>query len=227
LFVLVLSVTYPPHLREKARDIRREKHLTIDEIAERLAVGRTTVHHWVSDMPRPSQVTSRQSPNQVLGNTAMQAKYLRIREQAYELGYWEFPRLAREPTFRDFVCMYVGEGSKRDRNRVAICNSDQKVVLLADRWIRAFTRNKIRYSVQYHADQNLNELCAFWGGLLSQPPTAINLLRKSNSNSLAKRTWRSRHGVLTIDVGDTQLRARLQGWIDHLETLWLDSPNGA
>jgi orotate phosphoribosyltransferase-like protein len=34
-------------MREKARKLRREKELTIDEIAERLAVSRTTVYFWV------------------------------------------------------------------------------------------------------------------------------------------------------------------------------------
>lgn len=211
-------------MREKARTLRRDDDLTIDEIAERLAVGRTTVFYWVGDLPRPKRATSRQTPNQALGNRAMRAKYKRLRDEAYELGSWEFPRLARHPTFRDFVCMYIAEGYKRDRNRVAIGNSDPAVVRLAQGWILVFTRNKVRYSVQYHADQSLPELRRFWSGLLRCGPTDINLQRKSNTSGLAARTWRSKHGVLTVEVGDTLLRARLQGWIDRLSEQWLDSP---
>jgi transposase-like protein len=40
-------------MREKARKLRQEQDLTIDEIAERLSVSRTTVYFWVGDMPRP------------------------------------------------------------------------------------------------------------------------------------------------------------------------------
>jgi transcriptional regulator with XRE-family HTH domain len=50
-------MTYPPYLREKARELRRERNCTIDEIAERLAIGRTTVFYWVGDMSRPARAT--------------------------------------------------------------------------------------------------------------------------------------------------------------------------
>jgi hypothetical protein len=216
-------MTYPPFLREKARELRREKELSIDEIADRLAIGRTTVFHWIEDMPRPKRAISRQAPNQVLGTQAMQAKYRRLREQAYVLGYWEFPRMCRERTFRDFVCLYIAEGYKRCRNTVSIANSDSSVVRLGQHWILPLTRNKVAYSVQYHADQNLRELCSFWAAELRLEPQEIRLQRKSNTNGLAARTWRSKHGVLTVSVGDTQLRARLQGWIDRLQEQWLDS----
>jgi hypothetical protein len=44
--------------------------------------------------------------------------------------------------------------------------------------------------------------------------------RKSNSNQLAGRTWRSEHGVLAVNVYDTRLRARLGGWMDCLREAW-------
>ena len=103
-------MTYPPYLRDKARQLRSEKGLTIDEIAERLAIGRTTVYTWVHDMPRPTRCARRIGPNHVLGTLAMQARYKRERDEAYKLGFWEFPRLCRIPTFRDFVGLYIAEG---------------------------------------------------------------------------------------------------------------------
>jgi arylsulfatase A-like enzyme len=119
--------------------------------------------------------------------------------------------------------MYIGEGSKRNRNAVAICNSDPNVMVLADRWIRRFTRNPIRYSIQYHADQDPDELRRMWADLLDIDADEIRLQRKSNSNQLTGRTWRSRYGVLTISTSDTYFRARLQAWIDRIIAEWLDS----
>jgi transposase-like protein len=40
-------VTYPAYVREKARRMRVERDFTIDEIAERLAISRQTIYHWV------------------------------------------------------------------------------------------------------------------------------------------------------------------------------------
>jgi hypothetical protein len=68
-------------------------------------------------------------------------------------------------TFRDFVCLYIAEGYKRNRNVVSICNSDPAVVQLATLWMSRLTERKREYSIQYHADQNPDELREFWSGM--------------------------------------------------------------
>ena len=66
----IRSMAYPAYVREKARKLRVEKHLSIDEIAERLALPKTTIYYWVKDLPlgRPR----RANPGQRKGNRAMQ-----------------------------------------------------------------------------------------------------------------------------------------------------------
>jgi AcrR family transcriptional regulator len=214
-------MAYPAYVREKARKLRVEKRLSIDEIAERLALPKTTIYYWVRDLPlgRPR----RANPGQRKGNQRMRAKYRLRRAAAYALGRLEFERLVRDPTFRDFVCLYIAEGYKRNRNTVAVGNSDPTVVVLCTHWIRRFARNPVTFRVQYHADQDLEELREFWGRQVGVAPERICLQRKSNSGQLGGRTWRSRYGVLTVHAGDTALRARLQGWIDCLREQWLNS----
>ncbi|HLM85236.1 MAG TPA: helix-turn-helix domain-containing protein [Solirubrobacteraceae bacterium] len=46
-------MAHPTYLREKARSMRIERRLTIDELAERLGLSRSTVHYWVRDLPIP------------------------------------------------------------------------------------------------------------------------------------------------------------------------------
>jgi AcrR family transcriptional regulator len=215
-----MFVAYPAYVREKARSLRVEKHLSVDEIAARLALPKTTIYYWVRDLPlgRPRR------ENNHPGKLAVASKYRLMREAAYKQGAAEFAALASDVSFRDFVCLYIGEGSKRSRNVVALCNSDPTVVALASVWIRRLSRNRVGYSVQYHADQNLEELRRFWSELLGVTPDQIRLQRKTNSGRLGGRSWRSRYGVLTVRVGDTLLRARLQAWMDCLKEQWLDSP---
>ena len=134
-----------------------------------------------------------------------------------------YPSLSGLPLFRDFVTLYIAEGYKRSRNEVAICNSDPAIVKLANAWISRFARNPIRYNVQFHADQNVAGLIAFWADQLGVLPTVVRLVPKSNSGRLSGRTWRCEHGVLQVATTDTYLRARLQAWIDCLQTDWLDS----
>jgi hypothetical protein len=210
-------MTYPAYIREKARTLRTERHLSIIEIAARLGLPKTTIYYWVRDLPlgRP-----RRSSN-LAATRAMQRKYRLIREQAYADGAEQFDRLAIDPTFRDFVCLYMAEGSKRSRNVVAIGNSDPSIVKLAARWMREFSTKKLRYSIQFHADQDLGTLTAFWAGQLGVAAGSIRLQRKSNSNHLTGRTWRSQWGVLTVWAGDTAFRARLEAWMDCLRETWV------
>ena len=150
----------------------------------------------------------------------MLAKHRRLRQEAYQLGYWEFSRLLVHSTFRDFVALYIAEGYQRNRNTVAICNSDAAVMKIGTLWMRRFSRRLV-YSVQFHEDQDLKEVTRYWAEALEIPATEIRLQRKSNSGQLGGRVWRSRYGVIAVRAGDTLFRARLQGWMDRLHEEWV------
>jgi excisionase family DNA binding protein len=210
------------YLREKTRSMRIERKLTIDELAERMGLSRSTIYYWVRDLPIPGSGSGGGWPRdaQRKGTRAMQRKYRRLREEAYRAGVEEWERLAEDPTFRDFVCMYLAEGYKRSRNSVAICNSDPAVMQLGTRWIRALSAKAPEYTIHHHVDQRPNDLRDFWANTLGINPNVIGVQRKSNSNQLTGRLWRSRHGVLQVRVSDTALRARLQAWIDRVRGEW-------
>ena len=152
-----MFVTYPAYVRDKARQMRVERDLTIDELAERLAISRQTIYYWVRDLPIERE--PRWNPHG--GAAAMKTKYQLLREAAYARGLEEFGELTRERSFRDFICMYIGEGYRRNRNTVALANSNPRVVVLAAHWICRFSRNKVCYFLQYHADQDPEELRRF------------------------------------------------------------------
>lgn len=210
------AMAHAAYIREKARSLRVERQLTIDQLAERLALSRSTIYYWVRDLPIPGSGPGGgwSADAQRKGTRAMQLKFRGLREAAYREGVESFQRLAADRTFRDFVCLYVAEGYKRSRHTVSICNSDPAVMRVALRWIRLLTEKAPVFSLQYHADQDADELRAFWGETLRCVPGAIRLQRKSNSNQLAGRSWRSRHGVIAVSVYDTLLRARLEAWLD-------------
>jgi hypothetical protein len=200
--------------------------MSLDEIAECLALGKTTVWYWIKDLPDPEikhRETDGRRRSRALAAAANKKRFAAARQAAYDRGAGEFDALERVAGFRDFVCMYIGEGYKRNRNRVSIANSDAAVIALAYTWIRRLSDHPIEFSLQYHADQDLAEVTRFWGTLLDIDPGRIRLQRKSNSGQLRGRTWRSQYGVLSITVNDTYLRSRLQAWIDQVRGGWLDS----
>jgi hypothetical protein len=220
-----MFVARPAYVREAARKLRLEKHLSVDQIAARLALPRTTISYWLRDLPAHQ---SRGTRGQRKGNRNMGRAYAVRRAAAYLQGRIEFGDLITEPTFRDFVCLYMAEGYKRSRNTVRVGNSDPAIVVLCAGWVRRFSRNRVTYWVQYHADQDLEALQRFWSMRLGVEPDEIRHQRKSNSGRMDGRRWRSRFGVLTVSAGDTLFRARLEAWMHSLQDQWLHSlSNGA
>jgi transposase-like protein len=72
-------MAYPAYVREKARELRIERRLSIVEIAERLGLPKTTIFYWVRDIPlgRPRRA------NPDMGSRAMQRRFRLLREEAY------------------------------------------------------------------------------------------------------------------------------------------------
>jgi hypothetical protein len=80
--------------------------------------------------------------------------------------------------------------------------------------------DKLRYRVQYHVDHDIEELQNYWAAHLNIQPDNVKPERKSNSGKLSGRQFRSKYGVISISVGDTYLRARLQAWMDFVKAQW-------
>ncbi|MHB1568516.1 MAG: hypothetical protein ACYC0H_04865 [Solirubrobacteraceae bacterium] len=120
-------MAYPAYLRERARELRLTGAMTLGEIADCLALPKTTVYYWIKDLPLPTRVTGWPESARRKGNNAMKAKYRRLRDGAYEQGQREYDGLIAVPTFRDFVVLYIAEGYKRDRNTASVSNSDPRI----------------------------------------------------------------------------------------------------
>jgi transcriptional regulator with XRE-family HTH domain len=77
-------MAHPAYLREKARELRRKKKLTIDELGERLALPRTTIYYWVRDIAIPR--TRYQSLAQSRAARSNRASFQALRDAAYDEG---------------------------------------------------------------------------------------------------------------------------------------------
>jgi transcriptional regulator with XRE-family HTH domain len=123
------------YLKEKALQLRRERKLTIDELAERLALSRSTIYYWVKDVPIPP--TPRRTAAQLRAARANGEKYRLIREAEYERGLEEYAEFLQVPTFRDFGILFLTEGHKRNRkhrlDRKLGCRGDAPCEQLAAR----------------------------------------------------------------------------------------------
>ena len=214
------------HLRAKAVELRTERNMALDEICERLGLGKSTVYYWIRDIPFTGK---RNSPKftaaRLRAAHSNSEKYRRLREQAYDEARESAEKDLQDPRLRDFVILYMAEGFKRSRNKVEICNSDPAIVWLAHEQITRRASRKVNYALQCHVDNDEQELKQYWSNLLGIEARRIRVIRKSNSGGLGGRQWRSIHGVLAVSTNDTYFRARLQAWLDRIRAQWTSSWN--
>jgi hypothetical protein len=218
------------HLRAKARELRQQGY-TLPEIIEFLKMPRSTVFGWIRDIEVAIQrmsLTSNQTPKQVQARLkaaeANKRNAAAKRDVFYQRGLAEAPELFQNPLFRDFIVLYMAEGFKRDKNVVEIANSDTAALILSQYWILQFRNpnGKIHYRIQIHVDQDEARIKQHWSEQLDVPVEQIVVMRKSNSNQLTGRKFRSQYGVMSIRVSDTYFRARLEAWLDYLKKQWMD-----
>jgi transcriptional regulator with XRE-family HTH domain len=207
----------PQYIIDKAIELRIKHKMTVPEIAECLGYSKSTVNGWMENYPLEER-TTKQTEAQKAGTKANQDKAAALRQADYDEAWKQAPELMKDRRFRDFICMYIGEGTKKMRNMVAIANSNAKVMKSAYYWMEKLRNHdrQIEYLIQIHVDQDEQEIKDYWAKTLGINSDIVKTQRKSNSGQLSGRNFRSLYGVLTIRTSDTAFRSRLEAWMNYV-----------
>jgi hypothetical protein len=229
-------MTHSRYLREMARLMRVQRQLSVDQLAKRLALPRSTIYYWIRDLPlgeaSAAEPRARSRDGRAAGlrtgaaggdggGRGGGARVARPkRAGAYGQALRSYDDLAAQPTFRDFVCVYIADGYKRDRRRVAVASADPDVIRLAHRWIWRLTDKSPALTVRYAREQSREELRRFWSEAVGEELESIRA-RRGSAEEL-QHAWSARplHGVLTLTVDDSVLRARMQAWMRRARESW-------
>lgn len=65
----------------------------------------------------------------------------------------------------------------------------------------------------------------FWSDELKINSSEIKFILKSNSGKMKGRNWNCVNGVMTIRTHDTYFRAKIQAWMDLVESEWQSLDN--
>jgi hypothetical protein len=207
-----------------ARLLRVEQRLTVDQLAARLALPRSTVYYWVRDLPLGERegegVGAGAGERAGTGAGAGKRASAIAGDAAYEDALRSFDDLAAQPTFRDFVCLFIARGSTRERAKVSLSDSDAAVMRFANRWMLRLSDRSPLLSVRYEPGQSLTELRRFWSGVVGVQARTIRVHDEADVSCDRHIAGLARHGVLTVSVEDALLRARLQAWICKTRDSW-------
>jgi transposase-like protein len=215
-------------LREEAVRLRRSEGLSLNELAARLQVARTTIYYWVKNVSSGAptaeiqmQRSESQKANQRLAAVANQAKHAARRKENYDLMREKASEVLQDLEIRDFVVLYLAEGYRKDKNAVGLSNSNPNIIAFTHNCLKRLATNKhFYYSFQYHADQNPDELQLFWASYLGIDAQQIHPIPKTNSGHLKGRRFACEYGIFQIKLGDTRFRAELQALMDAVQEEW-------
>jgi hypothetical protein len=138
----------------------------------------------------------------------------------YDQALRSYDELITRPTFHDFICVYIADGYKRDRRRVALASADPDVIRLAHRWIRRLSDVSPSLTVRYTHEQSREELRRFWSEVVGEQLESIRTRRAFAEELEHASGARPLRGVLTVSVDDVALRARMQAWMRRTREGW-------
>lgn len=221
--------------QQEARRMRRDEGLSLNEIAARLRVSKSSVSLWVRGIVlSDAQIAQLTLQNPLYNRQLHSSQLSRVRSRVVRAGYQEAGRLRarQEDSLHMAGCMlYWAEGEKR-RCDVAFANSDPNMVAFFVYFLGSCSgvqKHEIAVNVNCFDDcLTVSEIEDFWLTRLEIPRPG---LRKSTVNyfssySQKKRVNKLKYGTCRVVVHKTEIVQNIFGAIQEYAGFrcekWLD-----
>jgi AcrR family transcriptional regulator len=206
--------------QESARTLRAEG-LTLEAIASRLGVSKSSVSVWVRDVDfavGPRRPARRRGPNSLQRRKSAQIEAARL-EAIDRVGIMDH---------RAFLvagaALYAGEGAKQDGD-VRFANSDPRLVRFFCAWLRFFfTVDEDRFRARFYLHEGLDLDAAefFWSDVTGLPRHQFRTAHRVPVRS-GYRTTKHKFGCAYVRYCSVDTHRKIMGLIDALLTSGLPS----
>jgi len=221
---------------EKNKALRlRQKGKSINEIARRLKLPKSTVSVWCRDIKLTSEQIERLVKRQKSGSYKGRMKFLeRVRKKRMEEvvrlrkeGIQEIGKIKKRDLFVAGIAMYWSEGvTSSNSDEVSFSNSDPKMLLLMLRWFKEIcgvldNQFVIQIRINKIHKQRTKEIENYWSNIIKIPSSQFTktILIKSKLKKIFPKTD-TYYGTLRIKIRcGTQLRRKINGWIEGLANM--------
>lgn len=203
--------TYSKEIKQKACNLRH-KGWSLGEISLQMKIPKNTIIGWVKDI----KLTKRQKERlkqKIIASGAI-GRPLAVKVNREKLERWKRSIKEKVRNFEDLnfnnaeigklVCgvLYLCEGAKYpSTRRLELINSDPQVIHFFITSLRKYFRiyeDRLRISIVYRYDQDLENLINFWSNLTNIPKTQF-LNSKPDMRTKGKKTTRKNYrGVCKI-----------------------------
>ena len=198
-------------LRERAIELRKKKRLSYGAIAKKLKVAKSTLSYWLSDLPlsheeilklRRSAWRRGEASRESYRNTMRHKRDL-ADEAIYKAQREKVLPLSERDLYFSGLMLYVGEGDKRNRHRIALANSDPFVVSFFTKWLQKFlsiSKKDIKFGLHLYANMNIAKERKFWQDTLGFERNSFYKDQIREVTTAFSYAEGSRHGTCTVYV---------------------------
>lgn len=125
-------------------------------------------------------------------------------QKIYNKYQKRFTKLSKNVLFVAGLMLYLGEGSKLDYSKIALANTDPKIIKFFIQWMNEFIdipKEKIKASLHLYENMDIKKEKKFWENELGLPETQFYKpeIRKLQKSSFSYRES-FRHGTCSIYV---------------------------
>jgi hypothetical protein len=199
--------------QEQAR-VLRAQNLTLDEIATRLGVSKSSVSLWVRGVPfTPSP---RRSGPKRTTHPAHTAKLRQI-EELDRLGVQRIGTLSDDAFLAAGAALYAGEGSKTE-GAVVFANTDGRMIAFFCAWLRCFfviDESRLRGRVYLHEGLDLAAAEAFWSETSGIPSSQFGVPYRAVADP-SIRTTKHEHGCFYVKYSCSTTHRSIMGLVRAL-----------
>lgn len=160
-------------LRQLAVVLRTQQHLSYTAIRQRLGVSKSTLSYWLREFPLSHErilELRRQGWRKGEASRERFRATMRERQERKSQGVYEqyarrFRRLPRVAYFVAGLMLYAAEGDKRSGTRLALANSDPRIINCFLGWLQTFfgiSRRSVRFQLQLYQNMDVAAEVAFW-----------------------------------------------------------------
>jgi hypothetical protein len=211
-------------LRERAVNLRIRERKSYSAIQKILKVSRSTLSYWLRDLPlSESEIKELRKVSWKKGEAgrerfrnSMRQKKMERTQIVYESQKKMILPMTRRDLFIAGVILYVGEGDKRNPNRIALANSDPIVLRVFLKWLAdclIIPKEDVRLGLHLYSNMNIAKEVKFWQDTLGFGRNSFYKTQIRPVRTRFSYADGDRHGTCTVYVIGSGPKARLMQMI--------------
>lgn len=191
------------------------------EIVQEIRMSKGTISLWFKDVDWSKDIQAQlakrardiSTARLIVLNTARKKKLQQLYRKAEEEAAQEFAKFRNDPLFIAGIFTYWGEGDKRDKNSLRLCNTDPIMIKIYVEFLQKICNvppERICPWLLLYPDLNEHICKKFW---IKNAGLASCSFKKSIFIEGRHKRNRLTYGVCNISVHDSYLKAKLLRWI--------------